>query len=155
MTWKTDYPDCAFLSAPIFGHDGPGKLNACKNRAVLIKAPSGHGLPKCEQVVRHRACRHLAHCVYGKPAPSEPAEASYAPRRAPIEQAAEVQAGFKLCSVCRQVLPISEYHKSKAKKDGLQRTCKLCTKKANLGFYYRRKAEKEEARRKRHVPTHT
>ena len=37
-------------------------------------------------------------------------------------------AKFKTCSNCLEPLPVSEFHKSKEREDGLQNRCKTCSK---------------------------
>lgn len=38
----------------------------------------------------------------------------------------KIEEGFKRCSKCGRILPITEFHKDKSRKDGLQCWCKAC-----------------------------
>lgn len=42
---------------------------------------------------------------------------------------------MKICAKCKEYKSIDNFHKWKYGKDGLQSTCKLCTKKANYEWY--------------------
>lgn len=41
----------------------------------------------------------------------------------------------KTCSKCERTLHVSQFSKNKSKKDGLQTTCKECSKKVNKKYY--------------------
>jgi 5-methylcytosine-specific restriction endonuclease McrA len=65
---------------------------------------------------------------------------------------------MKACSLCKKILPKSEFYKNRARRDGLQTVCKGCQKKAGKRhyrentketkekIYVRRKERKEENR---------
>jgi hypothetical protein len=47
----------------------------------------------------------------------------------------------KRCCRCKQELPVTEFHKDRTKKDGLNGMCKECTKRQNKKYYEERKEE--------------
>lgn len=53
----------------------------------------------------------------------------------------------KRCSKCKEIKPISEFHKNKVRKDGLQGYCKPCKKIYEMTY---QKTEKGKAAQKRH-----
>ena len=56
----------------------------------------------------------------------------------------------KCCSKCKQVKPISEFYKNKAKKDGYQCSCKICKEVVNRKYA---RTEKGKQSQKRHFQT--
>lgn len=46
-----------------------------------------------------------------------------------------VEEGFKICSKCGEILPLSEFSKCKSSKDGLQYWCKDCQKALKKEYY--------------------
>jgi len=59
----------------------------------------------------------------------------------------------KTCSKCNCFKPASSFSKKKANKDGLQRSCKDCTK-SYLKSYYQKNKESMDARSKEYVAKH-
>lgn len=71
----------------------------------------------------------------------------------------KIEEGFKICSKCGEVKPISEFYKRKSSKDGLRSECKACSiarvseynaihneeKKAYKSEYYQANKEKKAA----------
>ena len=47
----------------------------------------------------------------------------------------KVEEGFKICSKCGEIKPISEFYKRKSSKDGLQNNCKDCAKAVRKEHY--------------------
>ena len=47
----------------------------------------------------------------------------------------KVEEGFKRCSKCGEIKPISEFYKRKSSKDGLQNNCKDCAKAVRKEHY--------------------
>lgn len=52
---------------------------------------------------------------------------------------------MKVCSICQVEKSLTEFHKNKSRKDGIQSHCKPCAIAARVD-YYRRNGEKEKAR---------
>ena len=46
-----------------------------------------------------------------------------------------VEEGFKRCSKCGEIKPISEFYKCKRKTDGLRSDCKQCHKAVRNEYY--------------------
>lgn len=57
---------------------------------------------------------------------------------------ADFEKGTKVCSTCRNELPIGEFYKNKTTKDGLGYCCKKCVQKRSRDY-----AKSEEGRRRR------
>ena len=53
-----------------------------------------------------------------------------------------------LCRVCGESKPLTEFHKCKAKKDGLQNICKNCSSKQHKKYYERHKERIDERTKK-------
>lgn len=47
----------------------------------------------------------------------------------------------KRCSTCKEIKPLSEFHKNKSTKDGLQKSCKNCMKKVRAKHKEKNKAK--------------
>ena len=56
----------------------------------------------------------------------------------------KVEEGFKICSKCGEILPLSEFSKCKSSKDGLQYWCKQCKKDVNAAWYVKHKEKVAE-----------
>ena len=56
----------------------------------------------------------------------------------------KVEEGFKRCSRCGEVKPISDFNKCKRKSDGLQCWCKQCKKDVNAAWYVKHKEKVAE-----------
>lgn len=56
----------------------------------------------------------------------------------------------KICSVCKKELPIAEFCRSKATKDGLETRCRSCLKEKNKKYYYEHQQERRDAIKKWH-----
>lgn len=57
--------------------------------------------------------------------------------------------GSKTCSICKQILSISEFNKNKSKLDGLQSHCKLCNRDRSKKYYAANKEYHYKAASKR------
>jgi hypothetical protein len=55
---------------------------------------------------------------------------------------------MKECSTCRETKPVSEFYKNKARSDGLQHQCKICTN-AVTNTYRKRRLKNDPEYRKR------
>lgn len=54
---------------------------------------------------------------------------------------------IKICSTCKQVLPLSDYHKKKKAKDGLNWQCKRCVRKHSIDYYQKHQESIKQKRR--------
>jgi 5-methylcytosine-specific restriction endonuclease McrA len=52
---------------------------------------------------------------------------------------------MKRCAMCKELLPVTEFHKNKARKDGLDTRCKECSK-LHRKQQYHKDPEKEKAK---------
>lgn len=91
-----------------------------------------------------------AYLASGKPC-FEPAPAEPVVPEQSAEPAAVIPDGMKRCSKCGRILPVTEFNKNKAMKDGLQYMCKDCDRKTARGakkaYRERQQAAKLEALR--------
>ncbi len=58
---------------------------------------------------------------------------------------------MKTCTVCKELLPLTEYHKSKASKDGYGYRCRSCDKKAREEYRDRNKERFAEVSRRKQL----
>ena len=65
-----------------------------------------------------------------------------------LDNNTEIEKGFKRCSKCGRVLPLSEFYKRKSSKDGLYSYCKQCKKAMNAEY---RQANKEALAQKKAI----
>lgn len=58
-----------------------------------------------------------------------------------LDNNTEIEKGFKRCSKCGQIKPISEFYKRKSSKDGLYSYCKQCDKSMKAYYYQTHKGK--------------
>lgn len=61
----------------------------------------------------------------------------------------DVHEGFKVCSLCKQELPRTQFHKSNQTKDGVRYACYPCEQKRRRERYYENEARRKGKKRKR------